>query len=75
MPSTRAVSIERPSGEVDGGLEDLGAALAIAEEVGIVDDIGRAYANRAWVLDVAGRLEEAVELAEIGDRDRRSASA
>ncbi len=54
------------AGEVDAALEDLGAALAIAEEVGIVDDIGRAYANRIWVLDTAGRLEEAVAVAEVG---------
>jgi DNA-binding CsgD family transcriptional regulator len=53
-------------GEVDAGLEDMAAALTIAQEVGIVDDIGRAYANWIWILDVAGRLEEAIEVAEIG---------
>ena len=54
------------AGDVDGGLEDLRTALAIAVEVGIVDDIGRAHANIAWLLDVAGRLEEAVEAAATG---------
>ena len=41
-------------GEIDEALEDLRVALEIAEEVGSVDDIGRAYANRVFVLDVAG---------------------
>ena len=51
-------------GEVNGGIEDLRAALAIAEEVGNIDDIGRAYANWIPSLDMAGRLEEALELSE-----------
>jgi ATP/maltotriose-dependent transcriptional regulator MalT len=54
------------AGDVEGGLEDLRAALEIADEVGIVDDIGRAHANIAWLLDVSGRLEEAVRAAETG---------
>jgi DNA-binding CsgD family transcriptional regulator len=53
-------------GDVSGAIEDLQTALAIGEETGIVDDIGRAYANWVWVLDVAGRLEEAVAVAELG---------
>jgi DNA-binding CsgD family transcriptional regulator len=53
-------------GDVDGALEDMAAALRIAEAVGIVDDIGRAYANWTWILDFAGRLEEAVAMAEAG---------
>ena len=52
-------------GEVDEGLDDLRAALAIAQELDIVDDIGRAYANMVWVLDAAGRLEEAIALADV----------
>ena len=52
-------------GEVDEGLEDLRAALAIAEELDIVDDVGRAYANMVWVIDAAGRLDEAIELADV----------
>ncbi len=54
------------AGDVDAALEDLGASLTIAEEVGIVDDIGRAYANWAWVLEIAGRLEEAVDKSDDG---------
>ena len=53
-------------GDIDGSLADLDAALAIAEAADIVDDIGRAYANQAWMLDSAGRLEEAVAVAETG---------
>ena len=53
-------------GDIDGAIEDLRTALAIAEEVGVVDDIGRAYANRSWILSGAGRLEEAVALAADG---------
>ncbi len=39
---------------------------AIAEEVDNVDDIGRAYANRVWILDVGGRLDEALAVGEAG---------
>jgi DNA-binding CsgD family transcriptional regulator len=53
-------------GDLEPALEDLETALAIAEQEGIVDDIGRAYANRVWLLDAVGRLEEAVDLATIG---------
>jgi len=53
-------------GDVEGGLADLDASLAIAEELGVVDDIGRAYANKTWVLETAGRLEEAIEMARVG---------
>ena len=53
-------------GEIEEGIADLRAALVIAEETGIVDDIGRAYANWIWVLEAAGRLEEAAALAEVG---------
>ena len=40
-PSTPGVSTAPRAGEVDEALDDLAAAVAIAEEVGIVDDIGR----------------------------------
>ena len=53
------------SGDIDGGIEDLRTALAIAEEVGNVDDIGRAYGNRIPLLDIAGRLHEALELSDV----------
>jgi DNA-binding CsgD family transcriptional regulator/tetratricopeptide (TPR) repeat protein len=55
-------------GEIDEAIDDLRIALEIAEEVGSVDDIGRAHANLVFVLDVAGRLEEAVEAAWVGVR-------
>ncbi len=55
-------------GEIDEGIEDLRVALEIAEEVGSVDDIGRAHANLVFLLDGAGRLEEAVEAAWVGIR-------
>ncbi len=54
------------AGEVDAGLDDLAAALGIAEQVNSVDDIGRAYANWTWLLELTGRLEDAVEVAMIG---------
>ena len=54
------------AGDIDGSLTDLDAALRIAETTGIVDDIGRAYANQAWMLDSAGRLEDAVKVAQAG---------
>ena len=50
-------------GEVEEGLADLAEALRIAQEVGNLDDIGRAYGNRIDLLDVAGRFEEAVVVA------------
>lgn len=54
------------AGEVDAARDDLSEALRIAEEVRNVDDIGRAYANHVFVLDAAGRLEDAVEVANAG---------
>ena len=62
--NTRGLS-RSASGEVDAGLDDLRAALAVAEELGVVDDIGRTYANLVWVLDTAGRLDEALDLADV----------
>ena len=53
-------------GEIDAALADLDAALVIAETLDVVDDIGRAHANRTWVLDTAGRLEDALRAAETG---------
>jgi DNA-binding CsgD family transcriptional regulator/tetratricopeptide (TPR) repeat protein len=63
--NTRAVD-RSVTGEVDPGLEDMAAAMEIAHVVDIVDDVGRAYANWTWILDLAGRLEEAVEVSEAG---------
>ena len=53
-------------GDVEGALDDLETALRIAEEVDNVDDIGRAFANTTWMLELAGRLTEAIEVAERG---------
>jgi DNA-binding CsgD family transcriptional regulator/tetratricopeptide (TPR) repeat protein len=53
-------------GDVEGGLEDLRAASGIADEVHILDDLGRANANTVWILQSAGRHEEAIELAQVG---------
>jgi DNA-binding CsgD family transcriptional regulator/tetratricopeptide (TPR) repeat protein len=53
-------------GEIDEAIADERAALAIAEELAILDDIGRAYANWYWVLDLAGRMEESVAVAMEG---------
>jgi DNA-binding CsgD family transcriptional regulator len=53
-------------GEIEEGIADERAALAIAQELGILDDIGRAYANWYWVLDLAGRVEESVAVAMEG---------
>ena len=52
-------------GDVEAALADLDEALAIAEATDNVDDIGRAFANKTWILDSAGRLEEAIALADI----------
>jgi DNA-binding CsgD family transcriptional regulator/tetratricopeptide (TPR) repeat protein len=51
------------AGEIDDAVVDMRAALAIAEELEIVDDVGRAYANWYWILDLAGRMEESVDIA------------
>jgi DNA-binding NarL/FixJ family response regulator len=49
-------------GDLERGLELLWAAKAIAEEVGSVEDVGRAYANLVDVLLTGGRYEEAAAL-------------
>jgi DNA-binding CsgD family transcriptional regulator len=52
------------SGDIEAAIDDLRTALAIAEEVGNLDDIGRAYANWVPILDMAGRLDEALVLSQ-----------
>ena len=64
--NTRGQDRAAAAGQVAEGLEDLRMARAIANDVGIVDDIGRAYANEVWVLELAGRLSDAIALAEEG---------
>jgi DNA-binding CsgD family transcriptional regulator len=63
--NTRALD-RAVAGEIDLALVDLDAAMAIATRLDVVDDIGRAYANRIWVFDMVGRLDEALDVAEIG---------
>jgi DNA-binding CsgD family transcriptional regulator len=58
-------------GEIDAALEDLREAMAIAQAIGDVDDIGRAYTNRVWVLKVGGRFPDAIALAFEGARVAR----
>lgn len=60
--NSRAVARCR-DGEIEQALEDLRAALAIAQSIGDVDDVGRAYTNLVSVLKVGGRYPEAIELA------------
>jgi DNA-binding CsgD family transcriptional regulator len=63
--NTRGLS-RAVGGEIEEGIEDLAGALRIAEAVDSVDDIGRAYANWTWLLELTGRLEEAIEVAMAG---------
>jgi ATP/maltotriose-dependent transcriptional regulator MalT len=51
-------------GEVDAAIEAIDAALAIAVELDIPDDIGRAYVNRADILGESGYPERACRAAE-----------
>jgi len=53
-------------GDFGAAIDDMRAALRIAEEAGSVDDVGRAYVNWTWVLQIAGRADEAIEMAEVG---------
>ena len=51
-----------PDGE-NTGVQTIREAMAIAEEVRDVDDIGRGYACLSSALDVVGRIEEAMQVA------------
>ena len=51
-----------PGGE-EAGLQTIREAMAIAEEVRDVDDIGRGYACLSSALEVVGRVEEAMQVA------------
>ncbi|HEY1334393.1 MAG TPA: hypothetical protein VGF31_09060, partial [Myxococcaceae bacterium] len=50
-------------GDVRGGIDALRRAQAIAEKSGDFEDLYRVYGNLSFTLDVAGQLEEAVEVA------------
>jgi len=49
-------------GDADEGLRLLWSARAIADEVGNLEDVGRAYANLLDVLRVAARYQQAADL-------------
>ena len=51
------------TGDTAAALEAMTAALAIAQELGLLEEISRAYINGSDALDQAGRVEEAVQLA------------
>ncbi len=53
-------------GECDEGIEHLRAALRIAKDAGIPDDVGRAYVNLCESLDVCGRTAAALETTNEG---------
>lgn len=55
-------------GEVDEGVADLRAALAIAVDVGSIDGVALGYANLAVLFDRVGRAEEALATAMEGFR-------
>ena len=55
-----------PLGQADAGLGELRVALAIAEELGAVEDIGRGMVNLCHSLAYVGRWEELIEVAEAG---------
>ena len=50
-------------GDLEAGVEQLAEARRIAEAVGKVDQVARAYATLAGLLETFGRLEAAAELA------------
>lgn len=53
-------------GRVDEGVADLRRAITRAQQEGELEDVGFAYANLADLLAVAGRIEEAFQIAEEG---------
>ena len=50
------------------GIEHLRRSMQMSEELGDIDNVGRAFHNLADALDQDGRVEEAVELALMGAR-------
>jgi DNA-binding CsgD family transcriptional regulator len=53
-------------GEPGRGVEATGEAREIANRLGLIEEIGRSYANGGDALDQAGRVEEAIALAREG---------
>ena len=64
--------IKAERGDLDAGLADLQTAFSLACRAGSVEDTVRAVANRVYLLYRAGRLTEAVKVAQEG---RSSAAA
>jgi ATP/maltotriose-dependent transcriptional regulator MalT len=64
--------IKGQRGDLDAGLADLQTAFALGCRAGSVEDTVRAVANRVYLLYRAGRLTEAVKVAQEG---RSSAAA
>jgi DNA-binding CsgD family transcriptional regulator/tetratricopeptide (TPR) repeat protein len=71
-PADEAISlavlgwIRALSGEVDGGLADFRAAIAIAEAVESIEGLGLGHTNLVALLDRIGRPSEALAAAEQG---------
>jgi DNA-binding CsgD family transcriptional regulator len=53
-------------GEPGRGVEATSEAREIANRLGLIEEIGRSYANGGDALDQAGRVEEAIALAQEG---------
>ncbi len=58
--------IKAQHGDLDAGLADLHTAFTLACRAGSVEDTLRAAANRVYLLYRAGRLAEAIEVAQAG---------
>ena len=58
--------IKAQHGDLDAGLADLHTAFTLAYRAGSVEDTLRAAANRVYLLYRAGRLAEAIEVAQAG---------
>ena len=72
MRSTRSARCRSGLGEHEAGEACLREALAIALELQLLDDVGRAYVNLSDCVDQAGRIDEAAQLALDGFEAGRS---
>ena len=61
-------TVEGLTGRIDDGIEHILEGRRISEEERAIDDILRSYSNLSSILDVSGRLEEAVVDALAGAR-------
>jgi len=67
--------LQAQAGDPDTGLSTLEHSAAVAEELGSVEDVVRAAANRCYLLCTAGRFAEAVDVAQEGRRVARRSGA